>query len=103
MSGLLLPSNITFLLLAVNIPTMLKYLFSSISAIFVVRNYPGISARAALSIPVKLVLAVAWTSVVMSAGVLGLGLQADWQPYILVLWWALPCALFLVAYASHHA
>ncbi|HLR86465.1 MAG TPA: APC family permease [Wenzhouxiangella sp.] len=103
MSGLLLPSNITFLLLAVNIPTMLKYLFSSISAIFVVRNYPGISARAALSIPVKLVLAVAWTSVVMAAGVLVLGLQAAWQPYVLVLGWALAGALVWVAYSSHHA
>ncbi|MGH8495164.1 MAG: APC family permease, partial [Gammaproteobacteria bacterium] len=48
LSGLLMPSSLVFLLLAVNIPTMLKYLASTWSAIRLVDRYPAVHAAAAL-------------------------------------------------------
>lgn len=102
MSGLFLPSNITFLLLAVNIPTMLKYMFCSLSATQVIRRFPRIAARARLNSPPSIVYAAGYGGVVLALAVVVLGFQADWRPYALVLGWALVGALVWAIHSRHH-
>jgi APA family basic amino acid/polyamine antiporter len=46
MLGLFMPSELTFLLLAVNIPTILKYMCSSLSAVRIAKHHPQIWSRA---------------------------------------------------------
>jgi APA family basic amino acid/polyamine antiporter len=66
MTGLLLPSSLVFLLLAVNIPTMLKYLFNCLAAY-------------------NLVV----IGIVGAVAIIAAGLAADWTAYLLVLGWGL--------------
>lgn len=102
MSGLFLPSNITFLLLAVNIPTMLKYLMCSLSATQVMRRFPSIAARARLRSPSASIYAAGYGGVLLALAVVILGFQADWRPYALVLGWAVAGGLVWAAYSRHH-
>jgi APA family basic amino acid/polyamine antiporter len=87
MLGLLLPSSLVFLLLAVNIPTMLKYLACSLCAVRVARDHPEISAEAQLDLPLPAVQAVGWAAVLAALLIIAAGLGADWRPYVLVGGW----------------
>lgn len=89
MAALFLPSNLVFLLLAVNIPTMLKYLASCLAAIGLVRGHPGLHAAAALPWSRGVVEAVSIAGIVAAIGVVLAGLGADWRPYLLVGAWGL--------------
>lgn len=89
MAAFLLPSNLVFLLLAVNIPTMLKYLASCLAAIGLVRGHADLHRAAALSWPRGAVETVAMAGVVAALGVILAGLGADWRPYVLVGAWGL--------------
>ncbi len=89
MAGLLLPSNLVFLLLAVNIPTMIKYMACSYCAVRIVDRHPAIAANAALAWSPMRVKAIGWAGVVLAI-VLGVfGIEADARPYGLVGAWAL--------------
>lgn len=85
--GLLLPSTVMFLLLAVNIPTMLKYLACSLSAVRVAQRYPQIHARSILRLEPQSVQIIGYCAVACALAVGAVGTGADWRPYALVGTW----------------
>lgn len=87
MSGLLLPSTLVFLLLAVNIPTMLKYFACSLSAVRVAERHPEIHARSRLRLSPGMVRVIGWTAACCALAVGALGINADWRPYALIAGW----------------
>jgi APA family basic amino acid/polyamine antiporter len=89
MCGLLLPSTVMFLLLAVNIPTMLKYLACSLSAVRVARQYPQIHARSRLRLAPGTVQILGYSAAVCALAIGVVGTGADWRPYALVGVWLL--------------
>src|SRR5690606_29437407 len=86
--GLLMPLNLVFLFLAVNIPTLLKYGATSFAAIRVVRRHPDIYAAAPFRLPRGALQTWAWLGVICAIIVIVLGIEADWRPYTLLGGWA---------------
>jgi len=87
MTGLLLPSTMMFLLLTVNLPTMLKYLACSVSAVRVAARHPEIHLRSRLQLSRKAVRWLGGAAAICAVAVGGLGASADWRPYALVSAW----------------
>ncbi|WP_179562624.1 amino acid permease [Sphingomonas sp. R3G8C] len=87
MAGMLLPQSLVFLLLAVNLPTMLKYAACSWSATVVARHHPQIHARAALGMAPATVTLVGLAGVVAALAIAAFGVEADPRPYLLVGGW----------------
>lgn len=87
MSGLLLPPSLIFLLLAVNVPTMLKYMACAYSATVVARHHPDIHARSALRLSPRTVIVVGYAGMVCALLVGVFGIEADPRPYFLVGGW----------------
>jgi APA family basic amino acid/polyamine antiporter len=87
MAGLFLPTNLTFLLLAVNIPTMLKYMSSSLSAARIAQKHPDIHARATFRPSRANVVRLGLAGFVVGGIILLAGLGADWRPYALIGGW----------------
>lgn len=87
-AGLLLPSSITGLFLAVSIPTLLMYGAASLSAARVCASHPEIYAQARLRLGRRLTQAWAYVSALMALGLIGLGLKTDWRPYAALSVWA---------------
>lgn len=86
--GLLLPTSLVFLFLAINIPTMLKYLGTCLSALSVVSAHPDIYERAAFR-PSRAALRFLATAAVLCAlAVIVAGFSADWRPYAVLAVWA---------------
>lgn len=97
MAGLLLPSNLVFLLLAVNIPTMLKYLGSCLAAVRLVKHHPELHKSAQLPLSATTVRVAGWTGIVAAVAIIAVGLKADAGPYLLVaIWGALGVIYWLV-------
>jgi len=95
--GLLLPSSLVFLFLAVGIPTTLKYISNCWSAWRLVDKYPELHARAQFKLSTS---AVKWWSglgILAGLFVIVAGWEADWRPYaILGAWFALGCIFWVV-------
>lgn len=87
MAGMLLPSSLVFLLLAVNVPTMIKYMACSYCAVRIVDRHPDVAAGAALAWNRARVRMIGWAGVVLALVVGLLGIEADVRPYLLVLGW----------------
>ncbi len=87
MSGLFLPSSVVFLLLAVNIPTMLKYVACSLSAVRVATSFPQLHARSRVGFSVSTVRWLGSSAAVCGTLIILLGVQADGRPYLLVAGW----------------
>lgn len=87
MTGLLLPPSLIFLLLAVNIPTMLKYLACSLSAANVARYHPEIHHRSKIKMKPGTVMAVGYSAVACAIAIIAFGIEADFRPYLLVAGW----------------
>jgi APA family basic amino acid/polyamine antiporter len=87
MSGLLLPSSIVFLLLAVNLPTMLKYVACSLSASRVATSYPEIHANSRVGFTARTARNVGYLAAAVGVALIVLGIEADWRPYLLVAGW----------------
>jgi APA family basic amino acid/polyamine antiporter len=86
--GLLLPSNLVFLFLAANLPTLLKYLGTCASVLRVLRYHPEVYERAGFR-PTRTVLkALAWLGIVCAVTIVLAGITADWRPYAVLLGWA---------------
>lgn len=87
MTGLLLPSSVMFLLLAVNIPTMMKYMACSLCASRVASGHPEIHARSRISLPPRVIQGVGYAGAICAVLIAALGFDADWRPYALVGGW----------------
>lgn len=87
MSGLLLPPSLVFLLLAINIPTMLKYLACSLAATRVATSYPELHARSQLRLAPWLVQVVGYLAALSALVIILLGIEADSRPYLLTGAW----------------
>jgi APA family basic amino acid/polyamine antiporter len=86
--GLLLPSNLVFLFLAANLPTLLKYLGTCTSVLRVLRYHPEVYQRAGFR-PTRTVLkTLAWLGIVFAVTIVLAGVTADWRPYAVLLGWA---------------
>lgn len=85
--GLLLPSELTFLFLAINVPVLIKYFCVCLSARKVLREQPQLAAGFALSR--RAVLASAVIGAVMAVLILVIGFNTDWRPYAVLGAWML--------------
>jgi basic amino acid/polyamine antiporter, APA family len=85
--GLLLPTDLTGLFLAVNIPTLLKYAATCVSATRVVSRHPDIYAAANFKLPPRMQRGWAISGAIAALIVIALGLQTDWKPYAALAVW----------------
>lgn len=88
-AGLLLPSSLTLLFLAVNIPTLLMYAAASLSGARVAAHHPEIYAGASFKMGRGLTQAWAYLSVLVALGLIALGITTDWRPYAALAAWGL--------------
>jgi APA family basic amino acid/polyamine antiporter len=86
--GLLMPLNLVFLFLAVNIPTLMKYGATCFAATRVVNRHPDIYQAAPFKPGRRAIKTWAWAGVACAVVVIALGLEADWRPYALLAGWA---------------
>ncbi|MDV6332944.1 APC family permease [Asticcacaulis sp. 201] len=87
-AGIFLPDDLVFLLLAVNIPTMLKYMACSISATNLVRYHPKIYAQAGLKWSKPTIYLLGYAGALCAVGIILAGIEADARPYGLLCGWA---------------
>jgi APA family basic amino acid/polyamine antiporter len=88
-AGLLLPMELTFLFLAVNIPNLVKYGSICLVAARVARRHPEIHAKAAFRPRRKTVVVLGNAGAICAGALVFTGLEADWRPYALLLAWGL--------------
>ncbi len=87
MAGLFLPTSLVFLLLAVSVPTMLKYLACCLSAARVAARHPQLHARSSIRLGRRKTMAIGYAGAGVAAIVALLGIEADARPYLLVGGW----------------
>lgn len=86
MAGLALPSNLVFLLLAVNVPTMLKYAACSLAAVRVAQRHPELRRDTWPIRPAGMVR-LGYAAAAAALAIAAAGLGADARPYALLLGW----------------
>lgn len=94
MLGLLMPSSLVFLLLAVNIPTMLKYLACSLCAVRAVDRQEELAIDPGLKFSPRTVKLAGWAGAAAAVAIILAGLGADIRPYLLVAGWFLVGMIF---------
>ncbi len=87
-AGLLLPSSLTFLFLAVNLPILFKYGSVCLSAIRLIDQSPDVYEKAAFKFSRGATRLWAGAGMVCAAAVMALGIGTDWRPYALLGVWA---------------
>jgi APA family basic amino acid/polyamine antiporter len=85
--GLLLPTSLLFLLLAVSVPTLLKYMGTCIAAWNAAARHPDVVAAARLRFSPGLVKMLAGLGVVAAVVIAALGVTTDVRPYGLIGGW----------------
>ena len=96
LAGLFLPSQLLFLLLAVNVPTMMKYFGSCLAAYNVARSHPEVHAQARIKLSRPTVKVLSALGMLAALIIATLGVGTDWRPYVLLAVWL---AIGLVYYA----
>jgi APA family basic amino acid/polyamine antiporter len=86
-SGLLLPSSLLFLLLAVSVPTMAKYFGSCLAAYSVARNHPEVHDKARIKLSRPTVKTLAVVGMIAAVVIASLGVGTDIRPYYLLGGW----------------
>ena len=86
--GLFLPDNLIFLFLAVNIPTILKYMATCLATLGLFRKAPELHAEASFRPPKALLISLSCLGLFLGLAIIILGLSADWTPYIALILWA---------------
>lgn len=87
--GLLLPSDLAFLFIAVSIPSLLQYGAICYAAMVLVRRYPARYQAASFRLPETILNVFAVFGIGLMMAILVLGLGTDIRPYGLLLIWAL--------------
>ncbi|KAK0360845.1 hypothetical protein LTR94_025717 [Friedmanniomyces endolithicus] len=87
--GLLLPMELTFLFLAVNIPNLIKYGSICLVAARIVDRHPDVYDAAAFKFGRRAMRRLGYAGAACAAILIFLGLEADWRPYLLLLVWML--------------
>jgi basic amino acid/polyamine antiporter, APA family len=95
-AGLLLPMNLVFLFLALSIPTLLQYTSTSLCAASVVKAFPEVYQQARWRMSRRAHVVWAYAGAFSAVSIVGVGLQADWRPYVALLIWAAIGAVFYV-------
>nr|WP_275588723.1 APC family permease [Croceicoccus hydrothermalis] len=85
--GLLLPMELTFLFLAVNIPNLVKYGSICLAAAKVATHRPELYEQAAFRPSRGKVVAFGRAGAICAAALIFTGLEADWRPYVLLVAW----------------
>jgi APA family basic amino acid/polyamine antiporter len=85
--GLLMPMELTFLFLAVNIPNLAKYGSICLSAARVARDHPELHAGAGFRPARGTMMTLGLAGALCALGLIVIGLEADWRPYVLLLVW----------------
>lgn len=98
-AALLLPSSLLFLLLAVNIPTMMKYLGTCLAAFSIAQNHPDVHAQARIQFSKLTVKILATLGGVAAIIIASLGFGTDWRPYALLGGWLLIGLIYYFATA----
>ena len=95
--GLLLPMELTFLFLAVNIPNLVKYGSICLVAAKVARHHPDLHASAAFRPSPKRMAILGYAGALCAAALVFTGLEADWRPYALLVAWGIVGAVWYAA------
>jgi APA family basic amino acid/polyamine antiporter len=99
--GLLLPSSLVFLFLAVNVPTMLKYMFNCFAAVGLVNHHPELHARAKVRLGRKAIMTWAYLGVACAIVIILAGLGADWRPYAVIGGWGVVGTVYWFVRGRH--
>jgi APA family basic amino acid/polyamine antiporter len=102
-AGLFLPTDLIFLFLAVNIPTMLKYMGSCGAAIRIAGAHPDIVAKARFRLSAGPLRIWASLGVLCALAIIVVGFNTDWRPYAVLGVWAALGAIYWIAYGHRHA
>lgn len=86
-AGMLLPMELTFLFLAVNIPNLLKYASVCLVAARVTERHPEIYEQAGFKPAPGKMRAMAYAGALCALALVFVGLEADWRPYLLLAVW----------------
>lgn len=100
---LALPDSLVFLFLAANIPTVFKYGSNCLAAVRLVEHHPEIHARASMKLRRRTVKIWGWTGVCAAAGILVVGINADWRSYALLLGWAVFGTVYWLVRGRHRS
>ncbi len=95
-AGLLLPSSLTLLFLAVNIPTLLMYAAASLSGARVAARHPDIYNAAGFKMGRTATQLWAYLSVIVALGLIALGVTTDWRPYVALTAWGIVGIVYYV-------
>lgn len=90
--GVLLPNDLIFLFVASSIPTVLKYMSTSVCAVRIARGRRKELSQARFRISAPLLWSLGWLGVACAAGILALSFADDWRASALVAGWGL-CGL----------
>ncbi len=102
LAGLFLPTDLVFLFLAVNIPTMLKYMGSCGAALRIAGNHPEIVAQARFRLSAGALRIWASLGVLCALAIIVVGFNTDWRPYAVLGAWAVLGAVYWVAIGHKH-
>jgi APA family basic amino acid/polyamine antiporter len=103
LAGLFLPTDLVFLFLAVNIPTMLKYMGSCGAAISIANGHPEIVERARFRLSAGAIRIWASLGVLCAAAIIVVGFKTDWQPYAVLGAWGVVGVLYWVTVGQRQA
>jgi APA family basic amino acid/polyamine antiporter len=84
-----LPNNLVFLFIAVNVPVLIKYLCSCLSAVRVATAHAALATDLPFGAGRNAMLGWGWAGVVCAAGLIAIGLEANWSAYVLLGGWAM--------------
>lgn len=101
-AGLLLPMELTFLFLAVNIPNLLKYASICLSAARVTERHPDLYEAAAFKFAKPRMRAFAYAGALCALALALVGMEADWRPYALLGGWLVIGAAFRWLHQRQH-